>query len=204
MCCASRTLNRCYGSCRKLLSLGILLWRRLATRSMIDKFCLQPYNFHVPNLCVQENNPRRQLLQVSKCVPTLCWYVGISIWSWYSGRTGCWMFLAVTGEDRCVKTGNVFTVLDFPLKVGYTGKMEKWTTRMNDLWMTGWISHPMHHQAPEGDQRVWFCLGHAVPGVGTQVLSGISVISSPFQMNPMAPPQPLAEPLAAKVEGLQK
>lgn len=132
MCCASRTLNQCYGSCTKLLSLGILLWRRLATSSMIDKFCLQPYNFHVPSLPVEENNPRRQLLQVSKCVPTICWSEGINVWTWDSGRTGKnRMFLAVTGEDRRVKTGNVFMVLDFPLEVGYTGKMEK-ETPLND------------------------------------------------------------------------
>lgn len=40
----------------------------------------------------------------------------------------------------------------------------------------------MHHRAPESDQRVWFWLGHSLPGVGAQVLAGdaagISVISS--------------------------
>lgn len=35
------------------------------------------------------------------------------------------MFLAVTHEDRCVKTSNVFVVLDFLLEVGCTGRMEK-------------------------------------------------------------------------------
>lgn len=64
-------------------------------------------------------------------------------------------------------------VLDFPLEVGYTGKMEK-ESSLND--------HPMPRGAPESDQRVCFCLGRAVPGVSAQVLAGgaagIFVISS--------------------------
>lgn len=117
---------------------------------------------------------------MNECVPTLWLCMGISIWTSDSGRTGIqcsveetWMFLVVTGDNRLVRTSNVFMVLDFPLEVGYTGKMEK-ETSLND--------HPMPHGAPESDQRVCFCLGRAVPGVSAQVLAGgaagIFVISS--------------------------
>lgn len=53
------------------------------------------------------------------------------------------MFLAITGEDRPVKTGNVFMVLDFLLEVGYTAKMEK-ETRLNDQDESGTLCNTGH------------------------------------------------------------
>lgn len=82
------------------------------------------------------------------------------------------MFLAVTGDDRLVKTGNVFMVLDFPLEVGYPGKMEK-QTALNDQDESAALCTIGHQRVTKEFGSVWAVLYHVwVPRCWQEVLQG--------------------------------
>lgn len=100
-------------------------------------------------------------------------------------------------------------VLDFPLEVGYTGKMGK-ETPLNDQNESATLCTIGHQRVAKEFSSVWASCG--CPGAGRGCCRDLCgkqlglpfAGHSPFQTNPVPPPQPLAEPLAAKVRVLQK
>lgn len=194
MGCASRTLNQYYGSCTELLSLGIFLWRRLASTSMIDKFCLKPYNFHMHNLPVEENNPRRQLLQVSKCL-LVCGNEYLDLRQWknrVSNVSGCNRWGQTCWDWQCL----------FGSRFSPRGGLHWKDGKRDPSEWPGWIT--IGHQRVINEfcsgwamlYQVWVprccqgCCRHLCDKQPRLPFAG----HSPFQMDPMAPPQALAEP----------